>query len=94
MAEPEHGRRPRSARTRRAAAAAAANEQVAPGRHGHGLVSVSVGDTTLQPPPTTNRIPASSGLAFTVRFTNQGDNEETDVRVRVRVRPQTGRRSP
>jgi hypothetical protein len=67
------------------------NQEVAPGRHGHGLVGVSVGDTALQPQPATNRIPAASGLAFTVRFSNQGDNPETDVRVRVRVRPQTGR---
>jgi hypothetical protein len=68
-----------------------ANQQVAPGRHGHGLTSVSVGNTTLQPQPATNRVPATAGLAFTVKFSNQGDNEETDVRVRVRVRPQTGK---
>jgi hypothetical protein len=67
------------------------NEPPAPGRHGHGLEGVSVGDTTLQPQPQTNRIPATAGLAFTVRFSNQGDNEETNVRVRVRVRPQTGK---
>jgi hypothetical protein len=67
------------------------NQQVAPGRHGHGLTSVSVGDTTLQPQPATNRVPATTGLSFTVRFTNQGENEETGVRVRVRVRPQTGK---
>ena len=67
------------------------DQDVAPGRHGHGLVGVSVGQTALEPQPATNRIPAASGLAFTVRFSNQGDNPETDVRVRVRVRPQTGR---
>jgi hypothetical protein len=67
------------------------NQQVAPGRHGHGLTGVAVGDTTLQPQPATNRIPATNDVAFTVRFTNQGENEETNVRVRVRVRPQTGR---
>ena len=67
------------------------NQQIAPGRHGHGLTGVSVGDTALQPQPATNRIPATTGLAFTVRFTNQGENEETGVRVRVRVRPQTGK---
>jgi len=67
------------------------NQQVAPGRHGHGLTSVSVGNTTLQPQPATNRVPASANLAFTVKFSNQGDNEETDVRVRIRVKPQTGK---
>jgi hypothetical protein len=73
------------------AAGGTSNEPLAPGRHGHGLVGVSVGETALQPQPATNRIPASAGLAFTVRFQNQGENEETGVRVRVRVRPQTGR---
>jgi hypothetical protein len=73
------------------AAGGTSNQPLAPGRHGHGLVGVSVGDTALQPQPATNRIPASAGLAFTVRFQNQGENEETGVRVRVRVRPQTGR---
>jgi hypothetical protein len=73
------------------AAGGTSNEPLAPGRHGHGLVSVSVGNTTLQPQPATNRIPATSGVTFTVRFQNQGENEETGVRVRVRVRPQTGK---
>jgi hypothetical protein len=73
------------------AAGTQSNQQVAPGRHGHGLTGVSVGDTALQPQPATNRIPATADLAFTVRFTNQGENEETGVRVRVRVRPQTGK---
>jgi hypothetical protein len=67
------------------------NQQIAPGRHGHGLTGVSVGSTALQPQPTVNRITATAGLAFTVRFANQGENEETGVRVRVRVRPQTGK---
>src|SRR5205085_1533892 len=42
----------------------------APGLHGHGLVSVSAGDVTLQP-GTSNRITASSDLTFTVTFANQ-----------------------
>jgi hypothetical protein len=67
------------------------NQQVAPGRHGHGLDSVAIGDTTLQPSPATNRITAAANLAFTVNFTNQGENVETGVRVRVRVRPPTGK---
>ena len=73
------------------AASGTSNEPLAPGRHGHGLVGVSVGDTTLQPQPATNRVPASANVTFTVRFQNQGENEETGVRVRVRVRPPTGR---
>ena len=66
------------------------DEDVAPGLHGHGLVSVAVGDTTLQPGETANRIPAGSELAFTVTFANQGDNEESDVPVSVRVRGDSG----
>jgi hypothetical protein len=59
---------------------------VAPGLHGHGLVSVSVGGVTLQPAPAVNRIPAGSGVTFTVKFANQGDNDESNVKVSVRVR--------
>jgi hypothetical protein len=57
----------------------------APGLHGHGLLGVSVGDLTLTPGQA-NRIPASSNVTFTVKVANQGDNPETDVRVRVRIR--------
>ena len=66
------------------------DENVAPGLHGHGLVSTSVGDTTLQPGGTPNRIPASGNPTFNVTFANQGDNNEENVRVRVTVKPQTG----
>jgi hypothetical protein len=59
--------------------------EVAPGLHGHGLVSVSAGDVTLQPGETANRIPASSNLAFDVTFANQGENDEADVNVAVRI---------
>jgi hypothetical protein len=57
----------------------------APGLHGHGLVSVGVGDLTLEPGQTANRIPAGSNVAFDVTFANQGDNEEADVNVAVRI---------
>jgi hypothetical protein len=66
------------------------DETVAPGRHGHGLSGVSIGDVQLQPPPTVNDVPVSAGLNFTVTFENQGENDETGVRVRVTVRPPTG----
>lgn len=67
------------------------DDEAAPGLHGHGLVSTSVGDLTLQPGGTPNRIPASGNPTFTVTFANQGDNNEENVRVRVSVKPQTGR---
>ncbi len=57
----------------------------APGLHGHGLVSVTAGGVTLQPGETANRIPAGSNVAFEVTFANQGDNDESDVNVAVRI---------
>lgn len=57
----------------------------APGTHGHALVSAAVGDKTLAPGTASNRLAASSNLAFKVVIANQGENVETDVRVRVRI---------
>jgi hypothetical protein len=61
--------------------------QPAPGLHGHGLISTAVGDTTLQPeaPGVVNRVPAAANIAFTIKFANQGDNDESDVKVSLRV---------
>lgn len=63
-----------------------ARGEPAPGLHGHGLVSTQVGDVTLQPGETANRIPAGSDIAFDVTIANQGENNETDVTVQVRIR--------
>jgi hypothetical protein len=57
-----------------------------PGLHGHGLLSVAVGATTLQPRPAANRVPVGANVTFSVKFINQGDNPETDVRVRIKIR--------
>lgn len=62
-----------------------ASSEPTPGLHGHGLLGVSVGDVTLQP-GAPNRIKVASNMTFNVKFANQGDNPETDVKVRVRVR--------
>jgi hypothetical protein len=59
--------------------------QPAPGLHGHGLVSVTAGGVTLQPGEAANRIPAGSNVAFDVTFANQGDNDESEVNVAVRI---------
>ena len=56
----------------------------APGLHGTGLDSVTVGETRLQP-DAPNRIPAGEDLAFVVRFTNQGENDEFDVKVNLAI---------
>jgi hypothetical protein len=55
----------------------------APGLHGSGLDSVTVGDLQLQP-DAPNRIPATS-RDFTVTFTNQGENDETNIQVVLRI---------
>jgi hypothetical protein len=67
------------------AGADASTTPPAPGTHGHGLLGVSVGDVTLQP-GSANRIPSGSNVTFNVKFANQGENPEVDVRVRVTVR--------
>ena len=56
----------------------------APGLHGTGIDSVQVGDLTLQP-DAANRIAYGPDTEFTVNFTNQGENDEVDVRVVVRI---------
>jgi hypothetical protein len=67
--------------------------QVAPGLHGHGLDSTSIGSVTLQPeaPGVVNRVPWSSNPTLTVKFTNQGDNNEPNVKLTVTVKPTTGK---
>jgi hypothetical protein len=58
---------------------------VKPGAHGHGLLSVAVGSTVLQPGGALNRIPPGP-VTFTVKFANQGDNDEANVRVDVTIK--------
>jgi hypothetical protein len=57
---------------------------LAPGTHGHALLAVSVGATTLTP-GTPARVPATPPPVFTVKFQNQGQNDETNVKVRLRI---------
>jgi hypothetical protein len=76
---------------KRAGGGRGASATPAPGLHGHGLTSVAVGTTTLQPDPATNRIPAGGNVTFDVKFQNQGQNDETDVVVKVTVKPSAGR---
>lgn len=71
--------------SQRAAGGQGANPNPAPGLHGHGLESVSVGSQTLQPKPAVNHIQAGSSVTFTVNFMNQGDNNESEVVVQVEV---------
>ncbi|MCW3050110.1 MAG: hypothetical protein JWO74_4394 [Solirubrobacterales bacterium] len=68
-----------------AAGASGGGSAVKPGAHGHGLTSVAVGATTLQPGSVVNRIPAGP-VTFTVKFANQGDNDETNVHINITVK--------
>lgn len=70
----------------RAGGGRGASSEPAPGTHGHGLESTTIAGVTLQPGGGANRVAAGSNLAFTVKFANQGENDETDVRVIARIR--------
>ena len=76
---------------RRRAAQRARRRRAAPNGHaraGHARPrpdSVSIGGVTLQPSPAVNRIPAGATRPFNVKFQNQGENDETDVRVLVAI---------
>jgi hypothetical protein len=59
-------------------------EPTGPGLHGTGLDATSYGDVTLQP-GTANQLTFTPGQAFAVRFTNQGENDEFDIKVNVRI---------
>jgi hypothetical protein len=63
----------------------------APGTHGHALISVAVGDKTLVAGGAANRIVASSNVTFRATIANQGENIESDVRVRVQIKVTGGK---
>jgi hypothetical protein len=63
---------------------AGGGEPTGPGLHGTGIDATSYGDVTLQP-GTTNRLTYEPGGEFTVRFTNQGENDEFDIKVTLRI---------
>jgi hypothetical protein len=65
------------------------NQPTGPGLHGTGLDSTSYGNVTLQP-ETSNRLTYGEGQPFTVAFTNQGENDEFNVKVTLRIRPESG----
>jgi hypothetical protein len=59
-------------------------EPTGPGLHGSGLDTTMYGDAQLEP-GTTNRLTYEPGTGFTVNFTNQGENDEFDVKVTLRI---------
>jgi hypothetical protein len=66
--------------------AGATGGPVAPGLHGTGLGTVTVkpGGQTLQP-GTAVELKATSNLSFDVQVMNQGENDETNVKVKVTI---------
>jgi hypothetical protein len=62
--------------------------QPTPGLHGHGLLSTAIGDKVLQPSSTgaVTTVPASANVTFTIKFANQGDSNERNVKVSIRVK--------
>jgi hypothetical protein len=75
-----------SARLGRGTGTGGTSNAIAPGLHGHGLLSTSVGTNTLAPGGVVNHVAASPNLAFTIKFANQGDSNESDVKVSIAVK--------
>jgi hypothetical protein len=64
-------------------------EPTGPGLHGTGIDSTTYGDVTLQP-GVTNRLTFEPNQPFVVKFTNQGENDEFDIKVTVRITVEDG----
>jgi hypothetical protein len=64
-------------------------EPTGPGLHGSGLDSTFYGEVQLQP-GVTNRLTYEPGTGFVVNFTNQGENDEFDVKVTLRISREGG----
>lgn len=62
----------------------AEDEEAAPGLHGNGLGTVTLGGQTLVPGGSTS-VAATGDLEFEVQVVNQGENTETDVTVTATV---------
>ena len=62
----------------------AADEPAAPGLHGNGLGTVTLGGVALVPGASAT-VPLAEDLSFEVQVVNQGENNETDVNVKVTV---------
>jgi hypothetical protein len=56
-----------------------------PGTHGHGLIGTKVGGVQLQPGGAVNRVPATAPLPVEVTYANQGQNDETNVLITVKI---------
>jgi hypothetical protein len=62
-----------------------------PGTHGHGMLYVTVGGTTLPADSTTvNKIKLTPAPTFTLGVANQGENDETGVVVELEIEGAAG----
>jgi hypothetical protein len=61
------------------------DSSAAPGLHGNGLGTVTLGGQTLTPDGGSTTVTLSDDVSFEVQVLNQGDNTETDVNVHVTV---------
>ena len=59
-------------------------EPTGPGLHGSGLDSTNYGDVTLQP-GVSNQLTYEPSTGFAINFTNQGENDEFDIKVTLRI---------
>lgn len=64
-------------------------EPTGPGLHGSGLTSTAFGDTTLKPGDP-NRLTYTEGQRFLVTFANQGENDEFNIKVSVKISRSSG----
>jgi hypothetical protein len=64
-------------------------EPTGPGLHGSGLDSTLYGEVQLQP-GVSNQLTYEPGTGFVVNFTNQGENDEFDVKVTLRITREGG----
>jgi hypothetical protein len=63
-----------------------ATGEVKPGTHGHGIIGVKAGGVALSPTGSgINRVPAKAPLAVEVTYANQGENDESNVTISVKV---------
>jgi hypothetical protein len=60
--------------------------EVKPGSHGHGIIGVKAGGVALSPTGSgINRVGAKAPLAVEVTYANQGENDESNVTLSVKI---------
>jgi hypothetical protein len=67
------------------AGSSSATGEPKPGTHGHGLISVKAAGIALQPGSAVNRISAKAPLPVDVTYANQGQNDESNVTISVKI---------